>query len=198
MKQLKMYWKAEPSTYPENTPEWHYRTYDGSQRDRDAWVEICTHGLLGPGAEQPFEKYMSSMEIFDENSLFFVEHDGEIVATIAALTDQNKVGLFHMVGAARECRGHGVGNLLAKIAKARLWECGATHAYLTTDEFRVPAVKSYLTAGFCPVNWDTDMEARWLGMLYFLEVTDVPFVEEDGTFIKLLNPSAPQPEAAAE
>lgn len=188
MKQLKMYWKAVQSEWPQNTGEWTYRTYNGTQADIDAWMEICHNGLLGPkDTAEIFNTCMLQNPAFAPESLFFVEHEGKPVATIAALTDENKVGLFHMVGALPACRGKGVGNLLSDIAKARLWESGCTHAFLTTDEFRVPAVKSYLKAGFLPVDYDTDMESRWFGLLHFLDVRNVPFVAEDGTVLKLLN-----------
>lgn len=188
MQQLKMYWKAVPSEYPENSGEWTYRTYNGTAADAEAWTEICRDGLLGPkDTSEIFTTCMLQQPAFRPESLFFVIHDGRPVATIAALTDENHVGLIHMVGALPSCRGKGVGSLLNRIALAHLWESGCDHAFLTTDEFRVPAVKSYLKAGFVPVNCDADMEFRWTSMLRFLGLTGVPFVDENGKVLKYLN-----------
>ena len=79
---------------------------------------------------------------------------------------------------------------LNQIVKADLWRRGCIRAYLTTDEYRVPAVCSYLTAGFLPVEYDVDMPQRWGGMLGFLGRINVPMVDEEGNVVRILNECA--------
>lgn len=183
-----MIWKATPSEYPENSGVFHYRTYNGSEADRTAWFAICREGLLGAKPpEDLFRICMLEHPDFNPNSLFFVELDGKPVATVTALAHPGNEGEIHMVGALSSCRGRGVGGFLNRIALAYLWEQGCTHAFLTTDDFRIPAIKSYLKAGFLPVRYGVDMEQRWGGIVNYLGRTNVPMVDEQGNVVLLLN-----------
>ena len=38
---------------------------------------------------------------------------------------------------------------------------GYRRVYLSTDDFRLPALKVYLTVGFEPLMYADDMPARW-------------------------------------
>ena len=60
--------------------------------------------------------------------------------------------------------------------------------YLTTDEWRKGAVKSYLSEGFIPVEYaeGEDMKGRWEWMLCELGVDSVDMVYEDRTFCRKL------------
>ena len=58
-------------------------------------------------------------------------------------------------------RGRGFGTLLNNLALKVLKDEGMETAYLTTDDWRVPAIKSYLRAGFRPVIPDDETDARW-------------------------------------
>lgn len=188
MEQLKMYWKAVPTEWPTAKPGWSYRRYNGSEADAQAWMAICRNGLLRPqDTREVFDTYILQKPGFAPDRLFFVEHEGRPVASITALLEENGQGDLHMVGALPECRGQGVGGLLCRIAQASLWQCGCSGVWLTTDEFRVPAICSYLSAGFLPVEYAEEMEYRWDILLRFLGRTNVPFVNEQGQQIKLLN-----------
>ncbi len=187
MEQLKMYWKPEKTEFPVLPEGWRWRASDGSEADVAAWVECCRHGLLGPGAgPESFENCISSHEGYSPDSVYFIEHQGEVVATVTALLNEEKEGHVHYVGTKPSVRGIGVGAWLNQIVKADLWKRGCTAAWLTTDEFRVAAVRSYLRAGFLPVDYDVDMQYRWTRMLNFLERTNVPIVNEQGEFVCLL------------
>ena len=72
--------------------------------------------------------------------------------------------------------------MLNSVAMTALYEAGAQVAYLTTDDFRLPAIKSYLKAGFYPVlyareEYDT-MRQRWTSVLEKLGVENPGFIEE--------------------
>lgn len=69
--------------------------------------------------------------------------------------------VIHMVACKEEFRGRGFGTLLNTLALKVLKDEGMETAYLTTDDWRVPAIKSYLRAGFRPVIPDDETDARW-------------------------------------
>lgn len=189
MQQLKMYWKPVPTEYPVLPESWSWRTYNGTQADAQAWADCCRSGLLGlkDGAEA-FEVCICKSEGYSPDAVYFIEHDGVPVATITALLDEEKIGHAHYVGAKPEVRGMGVGGWLNQIVQADLWQRGCVKAYLTTDEFRVPAIKSYLSAGFLPVEYDVEMDQRWSRLLRSLERPNVPMVDENGDFVQTLYP----------
>ncbi len=57
--------------------------------------------------------------------------------------------------------GRGLGRAVTAAAAACLVEIGASCIYLQTDDFRLPAIKTYLRLGFVPHLWADGMEARW-------------------------------------
>ncbi len=195
MKQLKMYWKPVETAWPKLQDGWSWRCYNGTQADALAWMDICRDGLLAPShTVEFFDECILNRPDFRDNALFFVERDGMPVASVCALLDENGVGTMHMVGSLPAARGGGVGRILCQLVQASLWERGCKVCYLTTDEFRVPAIKSYLNAGYLPVDYDVEMDYRWDILLRFLGHTNVPLVKEDGSFVKLLNEYAPTAE----
>jgi hypothetical protein len=60
---------------------------------------------------------------------------------------------------------------------------GCKRITLTTDDFRLAAIKTYLDGGFCPVMWqddDSDMKARWDTVLKEMNYTrPVTYVDDD-------------------
>jgi len=43
----------------------------------------------------------------------------------------------------------------------RYASAGYRHVYLKTDDWRLPAIKTYLKLGFLPFLFSPDMEGRW-------------------------------------
>ena len=73
-----------------------------------------------------------------------------------------------MVAALPEVRGKGIGHAMLRYALAMLEERGCTYTVLTTDDFRLAAIKTYLDAGFAPVieqDPESDVYARWESVL---------------------------------
>ena len=91
-----------------------------------------------------------------------------------------------MVGIRTEFRGKGLGKYINNVAVKKLAEQGSDYIFLTTDEWRKGAVKSYLSAGFIPVEYDEeeDMKGRWEWMLCELGVDSVDMVYEDRSFCR--------------
>ena len=66
-----------------------------------------------------------------------------------------------MVACKEAFRGKGYGTLLNRICEYTLKSEGMESAHLTTDDWRIPAIKSYLRAGFEPVTMGEDFPERW-------------------------------------
>ena len=66
-----------------------------------------------------------------------------------------------MVACHEQARGKGYGTLLNNVALHTLKNEGMETAYLTTDDWRIPAIKSYLRAGFEPDVSTEDFKTRW-------------------------------------
>ena len=56
-----------------------------------------------------------------------------------------------------------------------------TYSILTTDDFRLAAIKTYLDAGFRPVLWadsESDQRARWDAVIAQLGYEPVAYFDE--------------------
>ena len=66
-----------------------------------------------------------------------------------------------MVACKESARGKGYGTLLNNVALNVLKAEKMQTAYLTTDDWRIPAIKSYLRAEFMPDLSNDDFKERW-------------------------------------
>ena len=60
-----------------------------------------------------------------------------------------------------EHSGKRLGAVVSAAATRRLVEAGYTDIYLLTDDFRLPAIKTYLSLGWRPVLGEAGMADRW-------------------------------------
>ena len=189
MKQLKMYWKVTQTEYPEPYRSFTFRKFNNSADDINTWIDICRNGIIRPEEDETcWQHRMLDEKDFDPDGIFFALQNGEAVATITAIIHPDtKSGLVHMVAAKPCCRGQAVGSYLNDIAKAYFCENGCEYALLTTDEFRVAAVKSYLRSGFIPVEYDEGMKERWEKWLTEYGYTNINMINEETREITILN-----------
>lgn len=139
-----------------------------------------TDSGLSPAAL--WEKEMGSDAMVKAENVFFAcNGDGTSVATASArfvpdeqLGELPKVtgglGCLHYVAAVPGCRGVGAGSAVSAAVIRRLDELGIENCMLTTDDFRLPAIKSYLRLGWVPVLYAPDMPERWKKVLENLGV----------------------------
>lgn len=189
MSHLKMYYKVKPASFPENHGRFTYRKYDGTEQDRKIWYNLCKEGILRDNeveVEATFTERISGREGYAPENVFFIEKEGEAMATMTILLKENNMGYLHMVSASPEHRGQGVGKYIADCVAAVLYELGCTACTLDTQEFRVAALRSYLRAGYKPVLYEEEMEARWTKWLTDNGYSNVEAVDLDGNFVKTL------------
>jgi mycothiol synthase len=82
------------------------------------------------------------------------------------LADYQPLGNVHMVCALMEHRGKGLGRLVCLAVLHYLRDRGDVAAELSTDDFRLSAIRTYLGLGFVPVYLTAtadrdDHESRW-------------------------------------
>ena len=103
-------------------------------------------------------------DVFDPTGLYFATYQGTPVGTTCAwkdTTDETDVGIVHMVGVHSNHTGHKLGRCVTLSVLLYLREHSFKCAKLGTDDFRLPAIKTYLNLGFLPVYVDVTQPERW-------------------------------------
>jgi len=163
--QLQMVWPKERLNNP---PEWSLpqgyilRTHqDGDDEQYIRLMQIA--GFSNWNADNP----KSVLHTCLPEGIFFVVHEntGALVAT--AVATHNPIALhpyggeLGWVAADPAHKGKGLGSIACAAVTKRFLDAGYTHLYLRTDDFRLPAIKTYLKIGWGPLLFAPDMEKRW-------------------------------------
>ena len=101
---------------------------------------------------------------FRRSRVLFVVHSGEPVATASAWYDPEVIpeaGTIHFVGVLKEHQGHRLGYWVSLAALHAMRREGRKKGWLQTDDFRLPAIKTYLRLGFGPLLIDENQRDRW-------------------------------------
>ncbi len=182
MRQLTMYRPPLPAPQVELPEGWHIRSYrpgDGAD-----WCRCCQGGALGV-EEEPSEALFQRLMLSDphirpENVLFIVDDAGWIGGTTTMYCpDEPGLGTIHMVAVREQARGKGLSTPVCAAAIGRGIALGRDRITLTTDDFRIPAIRSYLKLGFLPVVDDWEMRRRWQALLAPLGRATLPCVDGD-------------------
>lgn len=173
MEQLIMYWKnnGQKAERPIPPADCEIITFDRLPHAVDHWLDIMQYGLSdGLQDERFYRDCMKPYPAYREDHTFFLVEKGNPVASITLICDdKTKDAYVHMVACKPECRGKGYGGLLNQIALWVFTKEGMETAHLTTDDWRIPAIKSYLRAGFYPDRSTEDFQRRWDDIL---KITD--------------------------
>jgi mycothiol synthase len=160
-----MRWKndgreAEPVQAPESCQIVNFLQLENAM---EQWLDIVQYGLSdGKQDGAYYHKVMTAHTLYREDKCFFILENEKAVATLTVICDyEKKEGYVHMVACREDARGKGFGTILNRIAERTLKEEGMETAYLTTDDWRIPAIKSYLRIGFYPDLSTQDFKERW-------------------------------------
>lgn len=185
MKQLKMARDNSPVEKRALPEGYSYEFFDGSDKAINDWLEIVANGLMGDSRVEAFHACITNYpDAVPEKDLFFVvDPNGRRVATSTSIKHANGEGYVHMVANIPECRGLGIGHAMLSFGISILLERGCEKTVLTTDDFRLAAIKTYLDGGFKPVLWnddESDMKARWDAVIKELGYTKtVEYIDEE-------------------
>ncbi len=150
-----------------------YRTGDDG-----IWADLINRaGDLGEWDTAKVHEKLTGLPQFHPEGLLFVTTDkGTAVATACAYledADDWRSGRLHMVAVVPEHRGRRLScwATLAVCTVFRRWGVPAVH--LTTDEYRLAAVKVYVNLGFRPVFRTPDHYGRWIALYETYELTEL-------------------------
>ena len=190
MKQLKMVRFFDVPVECPPLPEGVCVSRFASEADVHAWCECLRGGALIEGrsdADAFRQEILERPGIVPGRDVFFLDCRGEHIGTATGfLFPGTDIGDLHQVGIRADHRGKGLAKHLCAAVLLSLRERGARFVSLTTDEFRRPAIRAYVAAGFRPVDWAPDMEGRWLAVMDDLGIDTLPLLRDDGTFLRTL------------
>jgi mycothiol synthase len=160
--QLEMIWPEErlhEVPLVEIPPGFRLRTYQPSD-------EVAYFELLGRASLRPYPLQAWSTFLLPDG--FFVieeESSGKLVATCFAAHHPTPrhpfAGQLGWLAADRDYAGRGLGYTATAAVTRRLISAGYRRIYLTTDDFRLAAIKIYLKMGWVPLLYQEDMAGRW-------------------------------------
>ncbi|MCR5151399.1 MAG: GNAT family N-acetyltransferase [Clostridiales bacterium] len=186
--QLKMYWLTENELEDLTLPEGYSFSHYKGPEDIHVW-NLCTTVVY----ENVNDELRFKREIFDFQDInpfedvWFLDYKGEHVGTATSFVHLSTgTGDMHWVGIRPDFRGKGLAKYLSYIVQKTLKDRGVPYVSLTTGESRVSAVKSYLTAGFLPVEYAEGMQARWISVMRTYGIKSLQYLNEDATPFKIL------------
>ena len=106
------------------------------------------------------EQMVNRYDYAPERILFLCDSAGEPVATAAAYGGLVE-GYVHYVGVVPSALGLGLGSVVSLAVLHAFAARGCRHAILSTDTFRLPAIKTYWKLGFRPWITDPTQPDRW-------------------------------------
>ncbi len=144
-------------------PGYGMRTY--CEGDEVHWAHIISDSFGGrKRTAQDTRNEITSRDVFLPDGFYFATHQDTPVGTACAWrqsVDETDIGYVHMVGVVGEHTGHKLGKWVSLAVLIYFRDNGFISAMLDTDDFRVPAVKTYLNLGFIPVYVEEEQIERW-------------------------------------
>lgn len=189
MLHLKMYFIKDTPVKELTLPEsYSFSMYSGEE-DIPAWLECCRNGLIADDADEEIfqEKIIQHEDTDPFECLFFLDYKGEHIGTATTIFHpEMNIGELHMVGIRSDFRGKGLVKYINNRAILMLAQTGFDYIFLKTNEWRENAIRSYLSCGFVPVEYDTGMTERWQDLLKKLNIHGIDIVDENGDYLKKL------------
>jgi len=177
--QLQMLWPEDrlDDPPPVKLPEgYSLRTYQPS--DVKAYLDMMHKASFDTWDAENLKNTLPSVL---PDGFFLIVHDatGTLVATAMAThkpTDLHPFGgELGWVAGDPDHKGRGLGLAVCCAVMRRYLAAGYSHIYLQTDDWRLPAIKTYLKMGFVPFLFDDTMEGRWKAVC---EKLDWPFTQD--------------------
>ena len=128
------------------------------------YVRVMRRSLAAASDMEWFCKTFSDDPDYNPDNLQLIYEDTVPIAAAAAwhtLAGSKKKGLVHMVGVDPDYQGRGLGRVITLLALRRLQERGFHEALVETEDFRLPALRLYLSLGFKPLERHRADAGRW-------------------------------------
>ena len=139
-----------------------------TSRDGDGthWARIIRESFADESFDgSRFEKIMRNDPAYQPDRIFFVcAPDGLPCGTASAYRNDTfgaDIGYLHYVGVTPAYTGKKLGLAISLMVLKKFLSEGLKGAVLHTDDFRLPAIQTYLNLGFSPKIVDENQPARW-------------------------------------
>lgn len=132
--------------------------------DEHHWENILDKSFGKSDPPRSFNSIMGLDAACAPERIFFITHNDIPVATASAWYIPKSginTGYVHYVGTCPEHSGKKLGYWVSLAVLHRFVYEGRSRAILQTDDFRVPAIKTYLQLGFSPYLVEEDQRKRW-------------------------------------
>ena len=153
----------------ENLPDLHcpdgYRIRTYQKGDEIHWARIMDTAFVDQGrtAQDTYTNVINQSD-FDPNGFCFVIYEELPIGTACAwkmCLHGEQVGYIDMLAVLPEHTGHKLGKLLTLFLLHYFKSQCRTSVVLDTDDFRLPAIKTYLNLGFVPMSVRENHKQRW-------------------------------------
>lgn len=148
------------------------RTYQ--EGDEIHWANIISDSFGGnKRTAEDTQNEITGREIFVRDCLYFATFQGTPVGTACAWKqslDEKDIGYVHMVGVLSKHTGKKLGKWVSLAVLYFFRKNGFECSMLDTDDFRIPAIKTYLNLGFIPVYVEKTQPERWQKIFRQLEL----------------------------
>ena len=163
--QLQMVWPEHLLNTPpavQLPPGYRMRTYH--QGDKPRFYRVMELAGFTGWDDEVLQPWLP--RILQEGWFMAVhEESGEIVATAMALRDQSEFhtpgGELGWVAGGPAHSGCGLGTAVCSAATARMMDEGYRIVHLYTEDWRLPALKTYLKLGYVPLLSRPERPDRW-------------------------------------
>ncbi len=129
--------------------------------DEAGWAKLMT-GAIGDWDEESTARQFLGDPGVKADGIFFLVTGNQYVATA---TDKrllaSDAGYLHMVAVAPLYRGSRLGRCISLAALHHMRARGCWQVVLDTDDYWLPAIRTYLAVGFVPDNVEADHPERW-------------------------------------
>ena len=190
MAQLKMYYLPTTPLKWTPLPEGYSYSHYAPAADLHKWCDCLRNGnLIGDRTDEQmfFDEITNFKVINPAEDILFLDYNGEHIGTATAFVyPEQNIGDMHQVGIREDFRGKGLAKYLSQIVIKTLLERKVRFISLTTGEGRPAAVRSYLSAGFQPVEYDYRMQSRWEAFMKQYGIPKLDMLYEDGTPCKTI------------
>ncbi len=163
--QLRMGFTAfDRMTPPQSVPGYGLRTYRPG--DDDAWLSMLNTGSFGTWDQARLNTFLrDEQRQVPRDSIYFATVDDVPVASTCLVLHSKEDGSTEpeigWVVVHPDHQGHHLATQLCRAVLMRVHERGYQYAYLLTEDFRLPAIKTYLRLGFVPEMTDPVHPAWW-------------------------------------
>jgi len=157
--QLKM--QLDDFKIPDIEPPSGYTIKTFTQGNENIWCELINKTIGGTLNKKDFEEKFKSKKQFDPEGVFFLYYENKPCGTVTAWKEDKNSGQLHFLGVLPQHSGKNLGYILCVEALKYFQKNRINQVFLTTDDFRLPAISVYLKLGFKPVIYEPNHIRRW-------------------------------------